>query len=222
MSSEKKPLCTIIGLGPGVSFSVAKKFAQEGFEVATISRDKNKQEQFKNKMAEAGFKIHPFTADVADFQQLKQALHEIKNQLGDTEVLVYNVSVYREATPTQLDPEVLVNDFRANVAGAVVAVQQVADAMKANKRGTIIITGGGSALRPIPVLSSLAIGKAGIRNLSYSLHDELKPFGIRVGTITINGQVLPNTRFAPDLICETFWQLYSQTDGGFQKEIVFE
>ncbi len=217
-----KPLCTIVGMGPGNGLAIAKRFAKEGFVIAMISRPGDDLKSLQQKLKELGYESHDFYAEVADFGQFKEVLGEVKKKLGDTEVLVYNVSIYREASPTSLDAETCVNDFRANVAAALVAVQQVIPAMKAKKKGTILITGGGQALNPLPLLSSLAIGKAGIRNLAWSLHGELKPFGIHAGTVTINGQVNPDTKFSPDLISEEFWKMHSQKDGQFEREIIYQ
>lgn len=217
-----KPLCTIVGMGPGISFSVAKRFAKEGYAIAMISRPGDNLKALRQKLNEQGYEAHDFYSEAADFTQLKNAFDAVKETLSDTDVLVYNVSIYREATPTALDAEICVNDFRANVAGALVAVQQVAPAMKEKKKGTILITGGGQALNPLPFLSSLAIGKAAIRNLAWSLFEELKPHGIHAATVTINGQVNPATKFAPDLICEYFWKLHAQKEGEWQREIIYQ
>ncbi|HXH18522.1 MAG TPA: SDR family NAD(P)-dependent oxidoreductase [Chitinophagales bacterium] len=216
------PLCTIVGMGPGNGFSIAKRFAKEGFMIAMISRPGDDLKSLQQKLNALGYSSYDFYAEAADFGQLRKAFDEVKLKLGDTEVLVYNVSIYREATPTALDAETCVHDFRANVAGVLVAVQHVVPAMKANGKGTILITGGGQALNPLPLLSSLGIGKAGIRNLAWSLHGELKPFGIHAGTVTINGQVKPGTKFDPDLISEEFWKLHSQPDGQFEREVIYQ
>lgn len=217
-----KPLCTIIGMGPGNGLSIAKRFAKEGFKIAMVSRPEDDLKSLQQILSTLGYESHDFYADVADFSQLKKVMDDVKSKLGDTEVLVYNVSIYREATPLQLDAETCVKDFRANVAGALVTVQHVVPAMKEKKKGTILLTGGGQSLSPMPLLSSLGIGKAGLRNLAFSLHGELKDFGIHAGTITINGQVNPKTKFAPDLISEEFWNMHSQKDGQLEKEIIYQ
>lgn len=222
MANQISPLCTIIGMGPGNGLSIAKRFAKEGFRIAMISRPGDDLKSLQQKLKNLGYESHDFYAEAAEFNQLKMAMDDVKSKLGDTEVLVYNVSIYREAIPTQLDAETCVNDFRANVAGALVAVQHAVPAMKAKKKGTILLTGGGQALNPIPLLSSLGIGKAGLRNLAYSLHGELKDSGIHVGTITINGQVNPATKFSPDLISESFWKMHVQQQGQFEKEIIYQ
>jgi short-subunit dehydrogenase len=93
--------------------------------------------------------------------------------------------------------------------------------MKSEKRGTILLTGGGLALHPHPKYSSMAVGKAGIRNLAFSLAAELEPAGIHVATVTISGIVRPGTPFDPDKIAEVYWRLHVQSPGSFQTEIVF-
>ena len=39
---------TIVGMGPGISFSVAKAFAKEGFTIAMIARKENALLKLKN------------------------------------------------------------------------------------------------------------------------------------------------------------------------------
>jgi len=215
-------LCTIVGMGPGVSFSVAKRFAKEGFTIAMIARNTDNLRKFANELKNSGFDAHSFVADVSNFDELSNTFDTIKNKLGDTDILVYNVSIYREASPTQLSAETSVEDFKANVAGALVAIQKVVPQMKKKGEGTIFITGGGQGLEPYHVLSSLAIGKSAIRSMCFSLHQELKPEGIKVATVTINGQVSPNTKFAPDLICEEFWKLYQIPLNDCPREVIYE
>ena len=94
--------------------------------------------------------------------------------------------------------------------------------MKAAGRGTILFTGGGLALEPQPGASSLAIGKAGIRSLAFSLHKELALFHIHVATVTICGYVQEGTRFSPANISESFLELHQQIEGQWDRELVFE
>ena len=55
-----------------------------------------------------------------------------------------------------------------NIGGALVAAQAVAPKMSERGLGTILLTGGGFALQPLPDYLSLSIGKAGIRALAMS------------------------------------------------------
>jgi NAD(P)-dependent dehydrogenase (short-subunit alcohol dehydrogenase family) len=166
-------------------------------------------------------KVQPFTADAADTASVKRALATIAAQMGPPEVLVYNAAVATPGVPSSFDPEQMVRDFRVNVVGALAAAQAVIPAMRAAKRGTILFTGGGFAIEPIPMMASLGIGKAGIRNLALSLARELEPDGIHVATVTIAGLVKAGTPFNPAAIAEEFWNLHIQPAGQFQRESVF-
>jgi len=208
-------------MGPGISLATARRFGRAGFDIAMIARRKSYLDKLTEELDKEGYAAHGFEGDAADFDSLRQAFTQIKKQLGHTSLLLYNVSVYREAVPTQLDPETAMQDFRANVGGALVAVQEVAGNMREQKAGTILITGGGTAVDPFPLVASLGIGKAGIRNLSMNLAAELEPHGIHVATVTVCGMVAPETRYAPELIAEEFWKLYRQPQGEFQHEVIY-
>ena len=102
-------------------------------------------------------------------------------------------------------------EFRVNVGGALVCAQQVVPAMKGKRAGTLLFTGGGLALDPWPQMASLAVGKAGIKNLAHTLHKELKADGIRVATVTVDGLVKPGAGpLDPTAIADVFFQLHEQ------------
>ncbi|MDJ1505103.1 SDR family NAD(P)-dependent oxidoreductase [Xanthocytophaga agilis] len=218
--SEK--VCTIVGAGPGISLSVAKRFAREGFSIALIARRVENIERQVQELKEMGVLAKAYSADAADHTSLEKAFRVIHREIGYSDVLVYNAFVGREASPSKLDPEKLVQDFRVNVVGALSAAQLAIPNMKKQKSGTILFTGGGLSLEPYHPYASLAVGKAGIRNLTYSLAAELAPLGIHVATITITGIVKPGTHFDPDKIAEVYWKLHAQKTGQFETEVLYK
>jgi len=210
-----------VGAGPGVGLAIARRFASSGFDVALVARRADVLKVLATDVGGGGVKAQPFTADAADTASVKRALATIAAQMGPPEVLVYNAAVATPGVPSSFDPEQMVRDFRVNVVGALAAAQAVIPAMRAAKRGTILFTGGGFAIEPIPMMASLGIGKAGIRNLALSLARELEPDGIHVATVTIAGLVKAGTPFNPAAIAEEFWNLHIQPAGQFQRESVF-
>jgi short-subunit dehydrogenase len=206
-------VCAVVGVGPGVGMAVARRFAREGFQLALIAR---RAEAVQAAAAEIGGGARGIAADAGD----PASLHDALAQAGAVEVLVYNAVAARPAKPSQLDPAALAAEFAVNVTGALVAAQAVLPGMRAAGRGTILLTGGGFAFEPMPVMASLGVGKAGLRNLAFSLAKELEPEGIHVATVTIGGIVQPGGFFAPDAIAERFWELHAQPRGSFAREIV--
>jgi len=113
--------------------------------------------------------------------------------------------------------------LQVNVAGALAAAQAVLPGMRARGSGAILFTGGGLAFDPTswPAAASLALGKAALRNLAFSLHAELAPSGIHAGLLTIAGAVQPGTPFDPAHIAEAFWRLAGDAPGAFRAELIF-
>jgi NAD(P)-dependent dehydrogenase (short-subunit alcohol dehydrogenase family) len=219
MTASQKPVCALIGIGPGLGAALARRFADGGYMVLGLARE-------PGKIAAAPGLI-PWCADAADTARLADTLRQGAVAAGGRiDVLIYNAyrATMAASGPSSLDADSLVEDFRVNVAGALAATQAVLPDMRKAGRGTILFTGGGLALDPTGWLpaASLAIGKAGLRSLALSLHAELAPEGIHAATVTITGQIQPGTAFAPARIAEAFWALHADQAGQFRNEIVFD
>lgn len=64
----------IVGAGPGLGLSLAKKFGEKGFRVAVISRNPDKLSIILKKLRELNIEAQSFVADVTDLAALKQAI----------------------------------------------------------------------------------------------------------------------------------------------------
>ena len=214
MSGALQPRAVIVGIGPGLGAALARRFAGGGFAVTGLARDPGRVAPASGVMLQQ--------ADASDPTGLAAAI----TAGGPVEVLIYNAyrATMAQGGPSGLDPAVLVEDFRVNVAGALAAAQAVLPGMRAAGRGSILLTGGGLALDPTGWLpaASLAVGKAGLRSLAFTLQKELAPAGVHVGTVTVAGQIQPGTPFDPDRIAEAFWGLHSDAPGAFRAEVVFK
>ncbi|MEH7120496.1 SDR family NAD(P)-dependent oxidoreductase [Neobacillus vireti] len=212
--SEK--ILLIVGAGPGISLNTAKKFGKEGFKVAMISRNMESLNKYKNELKKDGITAEGFAGDVASTESLITAIDTVIKTYGKIDVLLYNAAAGKTGAPTTLSVDQLVGDFKISVAGALTSVKEVIPYMQ---NGTILLTGGGLAVNPYADYASLAVGKAGIRNLAYSLNQELNPKGIYVGTLTIKGFVREGTYFSPENIAETFYHMYENRK---EVEVTFE
>ncbi|AQG79620.1 SDR family NAD(P)-dependent oxidoreductase [Spirosoma montaniterrae] len=212
----------IVGAGPGVALGVAKRFGRENFRVSLVARRIESLQNLQQQLATDGVDVGNYSADVANFDQLRQTLLTVLAERGPATVLLYNPSVYREADALTLDPELFMQDMRTDVAGLLVAVQAVAPAMQQAGSGTVLVTGGSTALQPYGPLTSLSVGKAAVRNMAECVRQTLEPLGIRVGTVTIMGAVGSNDHFSPDRIADAFWTLYQQPRTQWTFERMYE
>ncbi|MBC8100912.1 MAG: SDR family NAD(P)-dependent oxidoreductase [Armatimonadetes bacterium] len=214
-------VAVVLGVGPGVGLAVAGRFARGGYALAMMARRSDALAEYTQTLQASGAIAQGFAVDMGDTAAIRSALQSVNDTMGAPEVLVYNAAAYSPGLPSELDAEQLLDSFRVNVVGAMAAAQQVIPQMRAQRRGTILFTGGGLALYPSAQYAALSIGKGGIRSLALMLAAELAPDGIHVATVTIAGGVQPGTHFDPDTIAETYWTLHTQPAGSWETEIVY-
>lgn len=205
-------------MGQGLGLGIAEKFGKEGYQIGMISRSADKLLAFQEGLKEQNIRSEFATADVTDTAQMIRAIKSIKEKLGSISVLQYNAVDYRMKYLMNETVEDLTNGFKISVGNAFAATVELLPDLKDNK-GAILFTGGGSANYPNPDMASISLGKAGIRNLAFQLHQALKSDGIFVGTVTISGGISPESdMYTPQLIAQKFWDL-NQTKS--QVEIIY-
>jgi NAD(P)-dependent dehydrogenase (short-subunit alcohol dehydrogenase family) len=193
----------VIGAGPGIGAAVARRLAREGLAVTTISRSE------RTIPGALGL-----TADVTDEAGLRAALDEAVAAHGVPEVLVYNAGLIQQDRPGELTAQGHLDAWAINVVGAITAAAHVAPRMTA---GTILITGG--MPEPEPDVTSLSLGKAGVRALTVILAKQYPE--LHVATVTVAGAVEPGGRFDPDEIADRYWQIHRQPPGQWEREVLY-
>ncbi|MDJ0357956.1 SDR family NAD(P)-dependent oxidoreductase [Paenarthrobacter sp. PH39-S1] len=209
-----KKCVAIVGAGPGISAGVARKFGANGFTVILLARHPESLQLRVSELKNAGIEAHGLVADVTDPQSLQSAFARIQAEHGILDALVYNAGANTIANPSVLNTADLTRDFVVNVVGALSCAQLAAPAMIERGSGSILFTGGLLALNPVASRASASISKAGLRNLTLTLGDELAEQGLKVGTVTIGGVVQAGTFFDPDLIAEAYWDLHTGKSAG--------
>lgn len=216
------PVALIIGAGPGIGQAVGAAFAREGCDVALAARTPSKLETIRQEISKFGTRVRSYAVDAGEDAALRAMVEQVRTDLGDPAVLVYNVASQGMTKPVALTGDKLVHDFKLNVGGALAAVQAVVEPMKAARKGTILLTGGGFAYEPSANYASLSLGKAALRNLTYSLAQELGGYGIHVATVSVYGFIQSGTHFDPNRIAEVFLKLHRQRPGHFQIEQIYK
>ncbi len=212
----------VLGVGPGLGAAVARRFAKEGFQTALMARREESMGGVKQAIENGGGRAVSIPTDATDPASVESSFGEIKSELGDPEVFVYNAGAFQMGGVLDLSPEKFDECFKANCAGAFYAARQVLPAMVDEGRGTILLTGATAAIRGSARFSALAVGKFGLRALSQSMAREFGPRGIHVAHIVIDGQIYTervrgmspdrdtSTMLSPDAIAEEYWKLHMQ------------
>ncbi|HEX5495806.1 MAG TPA: SDR family NAD(P)-dependent oxidoreductase [Mycobacteriales bacterium] len=214
-------LAVVVGAGPGIGQAVGRRFGREGYRVVLAARRPDRLVGIAAALARDNIEAVPLQVDVTDLAALRAGMATVTRQVGDPDVLVYNAAWSPTVRPTQVDVDTLLDSLRVNVVGALVCAQAVLGAMRRAGRGSILFTGEGHALSPRPEAAVLGVGKAALRNLTFSLARELEPDGIHVATVTVNGRVAPRTPFDPELVADAFWRLHCEQAGEWSTELLF-
>lgn len=209
----------VVAAGPGLGAAIARRFAREGTAVGLVARSAERLGGLVDELRALDVPVEVAEADVADTHALRSALADLRRRLGEPDVLVYNGSEYVEGRPTEVPPDAVLHAVQVGVTGALVAVQEVAPAMRAAGRGTILLTGSEAAVNPYPGAAAVGIAKAGLRNLALSLEKELAPEGVHVTTVTIRGVLKPGTAFDPEVIAERYWELQGEPADRWRPEV---
>lgn len=201
----------IIGAGPGLGFSIAKKFVSEGFDVILVARNEKALREMSTQLSSAMNTISYKVADVSDSEGLKDAIESIESEYGTPDCVVYNTGI---TTPDadNLSAEDLIEHFRVDVAGAYTTANSVVNEKFAAKKGVVIFTGGGLAMYPVDSFLPLSIDKAALRALAYILNNRYEKDGVFVGTVTVCGTINGDDYFASDNIAELYWKMYINRD----------
>ncbi|XP_030462671.1 uncharacterized protein LOC115682552 [Syzygium oleosum] len=191
-SAASKGIVAIVGVGPKLGRSVARKFAHEGYTVAILARDLGRLSRFADEIArEEKAQVFAIRIDCSDTRSIREAFEGVLS-LGFVEILVYNAYQPVPATSfADLRLDAFEKSLAVSAVGAFHCAQQVLPGMVERGRGTILFTGCSASLNGIAGFSELCCGKFALRALSQCLAREFQPLGVHVAHIVLDGLVGP-------------------------------
>ncbi|OXM61018.1 SDR family NAD(P)-dependent oxidoreductase [Amycolatopsis vastitatis] len=222
------PTIVIVGAGPGLGLSIATTFGDHGFDVALISRNKEKLDDLVDRLAERDITAAGFTADVMDRPSLTAALEAAARHFGGSggiDVLEYSPATrdIEIAGPLDVTPENLQSQLEYNLYGAVTAANAVLPAMLDAGAGTLLFTTGGGSVTPNPMFGNVNAAQAALRNWVLNLNNVLADKGVYAAHVAINVWIGANAPAGflsadADTIATRYWDLYERRD---QAELVY-
>ena len=227
MSETKKPVCAVVGVGPGNGAAFARRFAKEGYAVALLARKTETTSQLASELPGS----RAYACDVGDAKSVAAAFEGIRRDLGDVDVAVYNAGSGTWGTIEEVTAEAFETAWRVNALGAFLVAKEVIGPMKAKKQGSIVFVGATASRRGVPRTTAFAPAKAAQRSLAEAMARTLWPSGIHVSLIVVDGVVdLPRTRewmrdkpdtffIKPDDVADTAYWLTRQPRSAWSFEV---
>ncbi len=221
-----KPLALIVGVGDGLSASLARLFFDQGYRITLAARDIDKIESLA-KQTEA----ERHRCDASDPTEVKSLFSDLDGPLRG---VVYNPSARQRAPLIDLDAEAVRTAIHVTAYGAFLVGQEAARRMleqdiEDGARGTILFTGASAGVKGFPQSAPFAMGKFAQRGLAQSMARELHPKGIHVAWINIDGGIRnpgltepadkPDSMLDPDAIARSYLMLVQQDRSAWSNEL---
>ncbi len=191
-----KPVCVIVGVGPGNGAAFSRKLANSGYRVAMLARNIDYLQQLAAQIPDSA----AYQYDVTDSDKAAAVFNRIESEMGECAVLIYNAGAGAFANVDDTTVESFQRAWEVNARGLLVVAKQVIPQMRKLLGGNIIIIGATASIKGGANFAPFASAKAAQRSLAQSMARYLAPEKIHVSYIIVDGVInLERTRKAmPD------------------------
>jgi len=214
----------IVGAGPGISASVARRLAGLGVNIALAARNVQKLDSLAR---ETGAQC--FAADASDPESVAKLFDQATARIGELDIVVYNAGTRAHGPLADLDALAVQKVIAITAFGGFLVAQQAAKRMAPRGRGAILITGATASVKGFAHSAAFAMGKFALRGLAQSAARELGPKGIHVAHFVIDGAVRgahhpdrsdqPDGTLDPDAIAQAYVDVLRQHRSAWSHEV---
>ncbi|TPL85306.1 SDR family NAD(P)-dependent oxidoreductase [Mesorhizobium sp. B2-3-13] len=207
-------VAVIAGAGSGLSASIARLLAREGFQIVLAARDIEKLDALQ---AQTG--AQAVATDVSDATSVER-LFDVADKAGPLSLVVFNAGGRARGPLAELDPEAVRQALLVGAYGGFLVGQQAARRLIAQGAGSIFFTGATASVKGFAGSAGFAMPKFGLRGLAQSMARELAPKNVHVAHFIIDGAIASATsgqesepqdrRLSPDAIAEAYLAIHRQ------------
>jgi NAD(P)-dependent dehydrogenase (short-subunit alcohol dehydrogenase family) len=216
----------IVGVGAGLSASLARLAARQGMQVALAARKTEKLAALAKET-----KARVYACDAGEPAEVERLYQDVERDLGAPTWVVYNASYRVRGPVAELDPAEVKKAILVSCYAGFLVGQRAARSMLRQGGGSIFFTGASASVKGYAQSASFAMGKFGLRGLAQSMARELAPKNIHVAHFVIDGGILRpggDERAAargadgllhPDAIAETYLNIHRQHRSAWTWEV---
>lgn len=228
-----QPVCAIIGAGEGLGRALTAKFANQGFDIALVSRSAAGSAAAMEAAAAVTANVRYYSADATQPETIESALGKVADEMGEIDVLIYNArGEFTACEPLDMSYAALEDVFQVEVIGAFAAAKSVLPAMIKRSSGSIFFSSATAAYRGSRTHPLYAIGKFGLRALSQSLTKAYAKDGVHIVHVRLDcdldvpiiresygDRYNPEELASPDDVAESYWLTHLQPKSAWSNEI---
>jgi 3-oxoacyl-[acyl-carrier protein] reductase len=169
----------VTGGASGIGRAIAEAFLAEGARVVLLDRDETLVEQAARDVGAAG----SVAADVADEAQVRQAVTDAEQTLGDIDVLVNAAGILTQAPLVEMSLAQWQQTIDVDLTGVFLMCRHVVPGMVHRGAGRVINIASQLAIKGGESLTHYSAAKAGVIGLTKALALEVSRSGVLVNAI---------------------------------------
>jgi NADP-dependent 3-hydroxy acid dehydrogenase YdfG len=181
-------VAAIVGAGPGNGAAFARKFLDEGFKVAVLSRSIDSMTKLAADLGNTE-QVKGYACDVTSDNSVNAAFELIQKEFGPVSTVVYNAGSGGFKPLEQWTAAEVTMAADTNASGLYRAAQAAFPQLESNGGGNLCVIGAGAATRGRPMTVGFAAGKAAQRSVAQSLARAWGPKKIHVSYLVIDGVI---------------------------------
>ncbi|MBO5452765.1 MAG: 3-oxoacyl-[acyl-carrier-protein] reductase [Clostridia bacterium] len=164
----------VTGASRGIGAAIAEKYAENGVNVAIIyNGSEEKAKAVCDKAVSFGVNAKIYKCNVAEFNECKETVAAVINDLGSIDILVNNAGVTRDNLLAVMDEAEFDDVIDTNLKGSFNMIKACSRNFIKKKYGKIINISSVSGLRGQAGQSNYSASKAGIVGLTKAVAKEL-------------------------------------------------
>ncbi len=173
----------VTGAGRGIGKSIAIALAENGVDVALVSRTLSELKSNADIIEKIGGKALPIFADISNEQHVDRMVQEVVTKFGKIDILVNNAGVGYFSKVAEMKLEEFDQMFSVNMRGLFLATKSVLPYMIKQKSGDIINISSLAGRNAFVGGAGYSATKWGVIGFASSLMLEVRQHNIRVITI---------------------------------------
>jgi NAD(P)-dependent dehydrogenase (short-subunit alcohol dehydrogenase family) len=214
----------IVGVGSGLSASLAHAFVKSGMNIALAARSTDKLATLAKET-----NAQSYACDATKRTDIDKLFADLDAAAATPDVVVYNASYRTRGPLIDLDPSEVERSIQVSAFAGFLVAQAAAKRMLPRKHGAIFFTGASASIKGYAQSAPFAMGKFALRGLAQSMARELSPQGIHVAHFVIDGGIRsprraelpdqPDSLLDPDAIAQSYLHVLNQPRSVWSWEI---
>lgn len=179
--ANKTKVALVTGAGQGIRAAIATRLANDGFAVAVADMNTETANKVAEKINSNGGRALPIVVNVAERDNVFEAVRTTIQELGGLDVLVNNAGLGPTTPIDTITPEQFDKVYHVNVGGVLWGIQAATEAFKKLGHGGKIINATSQAgVVGNPNLALYSGTKFAVRGITQVAARDLADFGITV------------------------------------------